>query len=106
MIGSGIKGLIHYLFSYGHFREVPTLCVCVCVCICGPLISKSPLYVANCSSWQTIVISRKASKDCKHQRPDRLFPSEGLTSHPGAVVTIFQRDLHLITQIKKCANWF
>lgn len=31
MIGSGIKGLIHYLFSYGHFREVPTLCVCVCV---------------------------------------------------------------------------
>lgn len=31
MIGSGIKGLIHYLFSYGHFREVPTLCECVCV---------------------------------------------------------------------------
>lgn len=29
MIGSGIKGLIHYLFSYGHFREVSTLCVCV-----------------------------------------------------------------------------
>ncbi len=31
MIGSGIKGLIHYLFSYGHFRKVPTLCVCACV---------------------------------------------------------------------------
>lgn len=25
MIGSGIKGLIHYLFSYGHFGEVPAL---------------------------------------------------------------------------------
>lgn len=54
MIGSGIKGLIHYLFSYGHFREVPTSCECLCVFVCahGPLMSNSPLYVANCSSWQ------------------------------------------------------
>lgn len=31
MIGSGIKGLIHYLFSYGHFRAAPLLRVRVCV---------------------------------------------------------------------------
>lgn len=32
MIGSGIKGLIHYLFTCGHFREGP-YAVCVCVCL-------------------------------------------------------------------------
>lgn len=56
MIGSGIKGLIHYLFSNGHSRKVPALWVCAYVCVhvgaSGPLISNSPLCVANCSSWQ------------------------------------------------------
>lgn len=34
MIGSGIKGLIHYLFTCGHFREGPyAVCVWVGVCL-------------------------------------------------------------------------
>lgn len=34
MIGSGIKGLIHYLFTCGHFREGPyAVCVCGWVCV-------------------------------------------------------------------------
>lgn len=41
MIGSGIKGLIHYLFSYGHIREVPILCVHVCVYMCAHMAHTS-----------------------------------------------------------------
>lgn len=101
VIGSGIKGLIHYLFSYGHFRYVPSLCVFMCIYVgaCSPLISNSPLYVAKCSSWQ-----RESTTEnqvvCKHQSSNRLFPSRGLTRHPGAMITIFQKDLHLIIQMK------
>lgn len=49
MIGSGIKGLIRYLFAYGHFRW--SLCS-VCAGACGPLVSNPLLCVAKCSFWQ------------------------------------------------------
>lgn len=80
------------------------MCMLVYVGACGLLISNAVLYVANCSSWQR-VFSRKARKDCKHQSSDRLFPSKGLTSRSDAMLTIFQRDLQLISQINNtCAN--
>lgn len=49
MIGSGIKGLIRYLFAYGHFRW--SLCS-VCGGARGPLVSNPLLCVAKCSFWQ------------------------------------------------------
>lgn len=44
MIGSGIKGLIRYLFAYGHFRW--SLCS-VCGGARGPLVSNPLLCVAK-----------------------------------------------------------
>lgn len=72
--------------------------MCVDVCALAPVCQLSVL--ARDRRRRRL----EASEGGKHHSTDRLFPSKGLASHPGAVVTIFQRDLHLITGVTKCAN--
>lgn len=71
MIGSGIMGLIHYRSSCGHCAPCVRVHVCVLVGACGPLISNSPLHVANCKDSrlqekQAKTLNIRALTDCSH----------------------------------------